>query len=212
MKSSKRIRIRRLIGINYGALSLILYTIFSNDFIECAVIIFSALIHEIGHLFAAYILGIKITGFDIDLVGASITTAGLGSYRDEIILAGAGPLANLICIVIFYPLYRYHEIHNCPFAQYFYFFCGVCLCLMVINLLPVKGFDGGRILHASLAHFFGPSIADRVCDTLTIISIGAIWVLSIYLILRFQSALSLFTFSVMLFFRIFSSKSKNNRR
>ena len=212
MKSKKISRFLRSLGINYGALSLILYTIFSNDLIECAVILLAALIHEIGHIFAAYVLGIKITGFGIDLIGASITTAGLGSYRDEIILAGAGPLANLIGIAAFYPLYRYHDIHNCSLASYFYLFCGACLCLMIINLLPVKGFDGGRILHASLAHFWGPSITDRICDALTIISIGLIWIMSIYLILRFQSALSLFTFSAMLFVRIFSKKRKNNRR
>lgn len=193
------------LGINYGALTIILYTLFSGNAVHSFLIFLAAGIHELGHIVAAALLGIKIKELRLDLIGASLITSGIHSYRDERLLCAAGPFFNLVGILFAYPLqglFISKAIYP-RVAEYLGFFCGACLCLMLINLLPVRGFDGGRILSSLLSEYIGIGFADNTVNFLTLICIGTLWAASIYMIIKYQSALSLFTFSAMLFARLF---------
>lgn len=205
MKIKRRTLQFASLGINYGALTIILYTLFSGNAVHSFLIFLAAGIHEIGHIAAASLLGIKIKELRLDLVGASLVTSGIHSYRDERLLCAAGPFFNLLGILISYPLQRLFIIKSVfpQASEYLGFFCGACLCLMLINLLPVRGFDGGRMLASLLSEFVGINFADNVINFLTLICIGTLWATSIYMIIKYQSALSLFTFSAMLFARLF---------
>ncbi len=200
------------LGINYGALTVILYTIFSGNAVHSFLIFLAAGIHEAGHILAASVLGIKIKEMRLDLIGASLMTSGIHSYRDERILCAAGPFFNLLGILLSYPLQRLFIFKSIfpKASEYLGFFCGACLCLMLINLLPVRGFDGGRILASLLSEYIGIDLSDNIMNILTLICIGTLWATSIYLIIKYQSSLSLFTFSIMLFARIFL-KDKDQR-
>lgn len=199
-KRSKKLRLSS-VGINCGALTILLYAMLAGDPIHTIALILAAAIHEVGHILAAHTLDIPINELKLDLLGASLTIGGMQSYRKERILCAMGPLFNLIGFLISRPFCAVIKNGNvCNAVSYF---GTACICLMVINLLPVRNFDGGRILYSLLCEYIGIRTADTVLDILTFINVGILWVVSVYMILKFQSALSMFTFSVMLFVKIF---------
>ena len=94
-----------------------------------AMIVASLLLHEVGHMAVATVLGVPVREFGLCLRGAS-------RRRDDLLIACAGPLTNL-CLVslLFLPLIG-------PQLA----FCNMVLC--VVNLLPLPSSDGLRILRA----------------------------------------------------------------
>ena len=69
-----------------------------------------------------------------------------------------------------------------------------------INLLPVRTFDGGRIMYCFIALTLGERIAERVLDILSAFSAFILWVAALYLMLKISSGLGIYTFSACLFF------------
>ncbi len=162
----------------------------------------AAALHECGHLLAARLLGIKLRSLEIGPLGATIRTRGsLISYGREWLLCAAGPAANLISGAAAY-LFSRMDIGPVSSSTAFNF-CSVSLMLALLNLLPVEGFDGGRMLYCASGSFAGPRIASALLTCCSIISVCLLWMLSVYLLLRWGSSLSLFIFSVSAFYRIF---------
>ena len=61
----------------------------------------SAIMHEMGHLLAARLRGIKIREVQIGVSGARICTQEqMSSYADEFILCMSGPLVNAAVLVL----------------------------------------------------------------------------------------------------------------
>lgn len=93
------------------------------------------IIHEVAHVLTASFLDVPVQGLGIRLVGAYTFRKYARRRRHDIIIAAAGPMANLV-------------------LMYFSFFvpkigiflaewnCGIAL----MNLLPLPGTDGLRIL------------------------------------------------------------------
>lgn len=152
------------------------------------------LLHECGHLLAAKAYRVRASGFSVDSLGARLTLAGtILSYPTELIICAAGPLANLLSL----PLARLFGQENGRF------FLSVSLALALLNLLPIKGFDGGRIFYCLSALLLDPTRADRLCSLFSFFSLFILWCISVYLMLRMGADLSLFLFSVSVFTRIF---------
>ena len=105
----------------------------------------AAVIHECGHLFAARLLKIELRSLDIGPLGATIRTRGsLISYGCEWLLCAAGPAANLASGAAAYMIF--HGSKRFTPGGTAFGFCSVSLMLALLNLLPVEGFDGGRML------------------------------------------------------------------
>ena len=79
--------------------------------------------------------------------------------------------------------------------------------LGILNLMPAEGFDGGRMLSVAVSSIFGPRAAARTISMTSFISIVALWMLSVYLLLRYGTSLSLFIFTLSLFYRLFIEKT-----
>ena len=79
------------------------------------------------------------------------------------------------------------------------------LGLGLLNLLPVRGLDGGRMLSCALALTAGERAADVTLRVTTGLALGCLWLLSVYALLRAGETLSLFVFSVCLLTRLLSS-------
>lgn len=155
------------------------------------------IIHEVGHLTAARLLHMKPSGATADTIGIRLLFRGSPpSYAKEIALCAAGPLANLLSLLI-------ALLFGLPADS---FFSSVSCALALLNLLPIEGFDGGRIAHSSLSLILAPDKVDKLSDLLSFLFLFILWCVSIYLMMRAGNELSLFFFSTAIFFRIFLQK------
>ena len=142
-------------------------------------VVLSAALHEAGHLFALHRLGVRVEQIRFHPFGIEITAPGLFSlpYRDELCVAAAGPIANLLCAC-------------CTVILVFLFgdfagalFLVVCnLALAGLNLMPVDDLDGGRILAALLLQKLDLDRAQSILEpistiTLTLILAAGLWLL-----------------------------------
>jgi tetratricopeptide (TPR) repeat protein len=134
------------------------------------------LLHELGHTFAAQLVGVDVKSVSVWLLGGFTNLA----YRPEkpshnLFIALAGPLVNMalafLCIafyvaLIFAALPYSQNIELYLWAQTFHnlflSLAVVNVILVVFNLLPVYPLDGGIILHASMELFFGKTNADWI--------------------------------------------------
>ena len=185
--------------IGFFAIMLVLSFLLAPSLLSlCALI--SALLHELGHIGAARLCNIRLRECQIGIYGAGLVPdGGVYSYSREIFLCLCGPLVNLICASVGI---WFLNGENGAFWERFVF---SSLALGLLNLLPVKGFDGGRILGAFLLQFCPTRSAENMAAALSFICVFLLWCVSVYLLIRFVASLSLFIFSISLFCRIFLS-------
>lgn len=103
-------------------------------------------LHELGHAGMLYFLKKPPVDVYISFSGAKMTTPPL-HYREERIAAAAGPAVSLLLWLLF-PLFP-------PFGLY-------SLLLGLVNLIPISGLDGWRILRCTLLLHFYPEKAERI--------------------------------------------------
>ena len=186
--------------IGFFAIMLALSLCLSPSLLSlCAAL--SALLHELGHVGMAWLCRVRLTECRIGIYGAGLVPdGGVYSYGQEIFLCLAGPLVNLLCASV-----GLHFLGS-AWGAFWQDFVFSSLALGILNLLPVKGFDGGRIVHALLCRHCLPTTASYLTEALSFICVFLLWCLSVYLMLRFAASLSLFIFSLSLFARIFLSE------
>lgn len=193
------------IKISFFAVMLILSLVLSSSYYAFIPII-AAAIHELGHILCAKLFNVKLSGFELGIFGARISTGhSLASYSKELAISSAGPLANLICADITAIICKTSGTSNkiCDI------FILSSLCLGIINLLPIKTFDGGRIFSSLLSHFLSVSAVEIILDIFSFLSLFFIWSVSLYLLLRTSASLSLFIFSLSVFSNIFIVQRNN---
>ena len=179
------------------AMAILLLCMIATTPLKQLCICFSAAaIHELGHIAAARLLSIDLTHMKIDVLGARLGTSGnLCSYPALVMLCLAGPLVNLACFALTLPFFGY--------ASCLEEFGLASLSLGLLNLIPIHGFDGGRIVHGILSSFLPVAVVERVCSILGFCSLLCMWMLSVWLILRTGTSLTLFVFSCYLFCMLF---------
>lgn len=188
------------IKLSFSVILITVSLIFTHSYLSLAAML-AAIFHELGHIAVARLCKIPLGELKLGIFGASLSAKPLlCSYKSEIILAGAGPLVNLISALLLSPLYG---------NDFFALFITASLFLGILNLLPIYEFDGGRILYCIIAYHHSQELARRVIFALSFFLIFGLWTLSIYLLLRLASSLSLFIFSLSLFSKIFLLPSKD---
>lgn len=161
---------------------------------EVLTVALAALLHELGHLAAAWGWGVPVKALRLDLFGARMELDGLLSYRAELAVAAGGPLVSLLAAALVYPLGRLWDEA--------YLFAAVSVGLGLLNLLPVRGLDGGRMLACGLSLLFGERGADVTLRVTTGLALGGLWLLSVYALLRAGETLSLFVFALCMLVRL----------
>ena len=190
---------QKKLKIKIGFFSLLLFLILAltrPDYFPALFIAVS--IHELGHLAGARLCRIPLKELKLGIFGAGLTpTDSLISYKKEIILCLFGPLANFFAIFICF-------IFKIKIASpVFYNFLLSSFALGTVNLLPIESFDGGRILSSLLFIFISQERARKIVSAISFIFIFSLWCISVYILLRTASSLSLFVFSSYLFAKIF---------
>ena len=190
------------LGISFFSLLMLLSLILTRSYLSLVALVAAAL-HECGHILAAKLCRIPLVQMKLGIFGATLQTdRSLCSYGKEIILAAAGPLTNLLCFALCRAADAKSEAAE--------LFALASLVLAILNLLPIRELDGGRIVYCALASTFSPSLASRVVSAFSFGIIFSLWALSVYLILRLGASLSLFIFSCFLFCKIFIKNAYEN--
>lgn len=191
----KRIKI----SISFFGVMILISLLLTRSPIIPAVFL-AATIHEISHVWAARLLKVPLKELRLGIFGAALYTEGsFCSYKAEALVALAGPLSNIVLALVLL-IFRLQS----PSAELL-IRCSAFLGLL--NLLPVKDLDGGRIVFCIAAITLGNTFAVRLISVLSFISFFSLWSLSVYLLLRLGVSLSLFIFSFSLFCKIFLSKA-----
>lgn len=103
-------------------------------------VLLASCVHELGHILVFVICTHRMPPISAAVGGLTLgSTAGL-SLRQELAVAVAGPLANMLAALCFYFL------ANIKAAYGLYFFMGANICICLYNLLPFGVLDGARIL------------------------------------------------------------------
>ena len=158
----------------------------------------AALLHELGHAAAAWGWSIPIRRVRLDLFGARMELGGLTAYSAELAVAAGGPLASLLAAALAFPLGSVWAGAS--------LFAAVSLGLGLLNLLPVRGLDGGRMLSCGLSLLLGERAAAVTLRFTTGLALGSLWLLSVYCLLRLGEALTLFTFVLCLLIRLLTDE------
>lgn len=141
----------------------------------------AVLLHETGHFVAFLALGEPLPSLSGRAGGLLFTPKGeLLSYKRELLIAAAGPLFNLLGCAALLPALQNGVEHEASFC-----FFALNLLSALFNLLPIAGFDGGRVLFCALSLLL-PARAARVCSDL--VSVTAV-------LFFYFSALFLFLFT-----------------
>ena len=152
------------------------------DAVEGALLTLIAVVtHEIGHIIALFVLG---HGGSIPLPrmpGFSIKVRATLSYKEDIVVAAAGPMANLIAVVILLPM---RQITG-PLIL-------INALTAISNLLPVRGYDGYRILTAVIAISGTERFLGRLPDILSFGTAMSAVLLSLYFIYAFDAGYWIF--------------------
>ncbi len=190
---------KRKLTIRFSALLFFCGTFLSDAGGVGAAILLAAGLHECGHILAARLLHIPLRGFCLDLLGARLEVRGrMLSYGEEWLLAAAGPIASLIVSALAAPFWA-----ACPFAVAF---SCASLLLGLLNLLPIRTFDGGRMLETALLAHLSQRRAGQIVRLLTFSFLFLLWAGAVYLLLRVGDGLSLFCFSMSLLSRFFDEE------
>lgn len=155
---------------------------------EGIITLFCALMHELGHYLAAFACHAVPTKIVVYPFGADMVLPdGLRSYRSDIFIALLGPAINIILFVIGLVL---------PLSD---FFCACNLVLAFINLMPVKGLDGGTVLHNLLLSFVSPKTADKIVLGVTFFILFLLYLFSVYFLFSGVGDPSLFVIVCAMF-------------
>lgn len=147
-----------------------------------SMIMLFAILHEFGHLLAGLLLGMKPEKMEIKPYGVSISfKLTPRDYNQKIkngnvleikkmIVAFAGPLTNLLIIIILL------QCNFKIFSQLIMIYANILLILF--NLLPIYPLDGGRILQDILHILFGKQKAEKCSNIISFITIIILTIIS----------------------------------
>lgn len=143
-------------------------------FVLTGFILFSALLHELGHMMVSERQGVPVKGFLLLPIGGLVvgdpTTQGESArnLRKETLIALAGPLVNALLAgataLVLLAMGKARGLAHVPLvspsnlgSSFLWINAGLC----VLNLLPAFPLDGGRILRAVLARRMEFRVATR---------------------------------------------------
>ncbi|MCI8384409.1 MAG: hypothetical protein HFJ33_06095 [Clostridia bacterium] len=143
-----------------------------------AMIMFFAILHELGHLLAGILLGMKPEKLEIMPYGVSISfkltptdynkkiKCGNQLELKKILVALAGPFTNIIIMIM--ACHIKIDIFGGLMILY------SNLLLILFNLLPIYPLDGGRVIKGILHIFFGKIRAEKYTNVLSFVTLMVI--------------------------------------
>lgn len=148
----------------------------------------AVLLHECGHLAAFLWLGLRFPELHCGPSVLRLQAKNLLTYRQEALIAAAGPALNLIvCLILLIGL------------RSFCFGAAIHLGLALINLFPADGTDGGRLLSSLLCLHCKIDRAEHICRIVYAVSACLALFISLYFLLCGSTHFSGFFWSLTFF-------------
>ena len=157
------------------------------------IIMFFALIHELGHLIVGILLKFKPTKMEIMPYGISISfKVNYNDYNKKIrkgtilslkrmLIAFAGPFTNLIVIIIF----LLFNVNFFGIEREIIIYSNILIG--IFNLIPIYPLDGGRILKEVLHINFGLETGERYTNLTSKIVAFIITIMCSFIILYIKN-------------------------
>ncbi len=210
------------IKVNLKIFLFLLIFIITRQIKIYALLMLFALIHELGHLIMGIILGFKPesisiipTGFSIKFkaepknYNKKVKNANILAVK-QIIIALAGPLTNLIIIIltiIYHEITNNIEILNLPLDMIIY----SNILIFVFNLIPIYPLDGGRILKEFVHIFLGLYQSYVVTNKIAKVVIIFLTAISSIAVLEYKNIAILIIITYLWLLFIKENKDTNNK-
>ena len=154
--------------------------------------LFAVIMHEIGHLFAMWVLECAPKRIKLIPASVQITSSFSGRYKNDIIVAVCGPAVNF---VLFFTLY----FNYLAFKNQLVLYCALLnLIIGLFNSLPVAGLDGGTVLYSVISKKSNPNKAAVIVKKITLVIAFLIIVSAVVLTLKGKLNLSLYIVGIYL--------------
>lgn len=149
-------------------------------------------IHELGHIFFAYITGAKIKKMrgGVFHLSISYSTEAL-SYKKEALICSGGIIFNLISALLAFLI-------NTKSNDTLSTFCLLNISLALMNLCPISILDGSGILKSLLLIKTRGDVAEKICLIVSFVFAILLWLITVYLQIIISANVSLFLISVLL--------------
>ena len=149
-KKTIKIKKNSKFGVNPTFFLILLWLVFNFGVMIFFSYLIAIVLHELGHYFIAKALGYSLSKFSLSPYGVSLSYYGEElEERDDIFIALAGPLTNIVCSLLclaLWWLFPVSYIFLSPFVE-------VSLVIALFNLLPAYPLDGGRVFVSFCARF-----------------------------------------------------------
>ena len=190
------------IRIDWGiSIFVLFFFILNTEHIYVLFLIF-IIIHELSHMIVGIMVGFDVTRLEIAPFGCHINfKINIRNYNKKIlkgticslkniIVAMAGPVANLIIALIFYSNFKYEIIIY------------INLILAIFNMLPIYPLDGGRILKQNLVLFIGRRKALKYTDIISNVFLLMLLAIGLIFILKTKIPIALIGMVYLIYIRI----------
>lgn len=202
------------IKVNLKIFIIILLFIVTNQIELYGILMLFAFIHEMGHLIIGAILGFKPKDLSIKPIGMSISFSapkqdyiikirkGNQLALKKIFVSLAGPLTNLILILLYYNFNI--SIFNIPRELAIY----SNILIGIFNLIPIYPLDGGRIVKGILHIIIGFEKSIKYTQKISYGIIIFITILASILIIYFKN-IAIFIIILYLWMLILKNNNSN---
>ena len=150
-------------AISTGAILLGAFLYAVADLSELASVLTPAIVHELGHIVALRLYGLRIRRFSADLRGLCIEYGGFCTPLGHAVSALSGPAAGLAYAFAASYFGRSRGSETLILSS------GVSLLLSLFNLLPVLPLDGGRVFALAADEILGGRRGDRLTKTVGLV-------------------------------------------
>ncbi len=163
-----------------------------NGFMPSFIMLLAALVHEMGHFLCVVALKTPVLRFDIELWGGRMYYGGMLGYKQEMLVALGGIIANIIVAPVgLIPAFGIY-------GKLFYY---SCFCYALVNIIPAKTLDGGELFRCLIRLYgdaFSAERAEKIIHLLSVMFIVVAGVLFSLLTGFNSSVLFIVVFSVIL--------------
>lgn len=173
-------------SVTAGAILVTGLLLFSLGLETLWALVLPILAHELGHILALRLCGMRIKTILAETRGLCISYSGCTGTAGHMLCAAAGPLGGLLYAVAAVLTAKKGQ------ADFWNLSAGISVLLSLFNLLPVLPLDGGRIFACFAWSLLGGRRGDKLLKAVGLVTGTGLLILgSVYLWLGYGPALCL---------------------